>query len=116
MLSSRQISEWEAYDRLDPIGSWREDFRFAQLMSLLVNIVTRIFAPKGHTPKNVSPLDFMPQWGDFADFKIEKPQQSVEEMKQILLSIASSQNKKVKNEVQKNNTIRTPLKKKKNGL
>ena len=113
MLSSRQISEWEAYDRLDSIGSWREDFRFAQLMSLLVNIVTRIFAPKGHTPKNVSPIDFMPQWGDFAEYKIEPPQQSVEEMKQILLSIASSQNKKAKIEKLGDGTkTRKPLKKK----
>ena len=58
-LTFFQISEWEAYDRIDPIGDWRDDFRGAKLESLLVNIVNQLFAKKGHTPVITSPLDFM---------------------------------------------------------
>ena len=105
-LTSRQISEWEAYDRLDPIGTWREDFRVAQLLSMMLNIVNNIYAQKGHTPKNLTPLDFMPDWS--GDGRYQEPKkQSVEEMKQVMLALASTQNKKVK----QNN--RPPIKKKK---
>jgi len=116
MLTSRQISEWEAYDRLDPIGEWREDFRFAQLMSLLVNIVSRIFAKKGQTIKDVSPMDFMPDWVGVATNENVSAQkvQSVEEMKSILLGIAKVQNKV--SGIGKNTKKRKPIKKNKDGL
>jgi hypothetical protein len=95
-LTSKQISEWEAYDRIDPIGSWRDDFRIAKLESLLVNIVQQLYTDtkKGKKPEVTSPLDFMVDWDGSKDKEPKK--QSVEEMKQILLSIASAQNKKVK--------------------
>ena len=95
-LTSRQISEWEAYDRIDPIGNWREDFRFAKLESLLVNIVNQLYHdPKKGKPKITNPIDFMPDWA--GEDKFEEPKkQSVEEMKEVLMSIASSQNKKAK--------------------
>ena len=95
-LTSKQISEWEAFDRIDPIGKWREDFRFAKLESLLINIVNQLYHdPKKGKPAMTSPLDFMPDWS--GEFKYQEPKkQSVEEMKEVLMSIASSQNKKVK--------------------
>lgn len=91
-LTSAQLSEWEAYDRLDPIGTWRDDYRMAVLDSLIVNIVSRLYAKKGHTPKEVTPTEFMPNWS--GEKKIAK-RQSVEDMKQALLSIAKSVNKRV---------------------
>jgi hypothetical protein len=93
-LTSRQISEWEAYDRIDPIGTWREDFRLAKIESLITNIVQQLYAKKGSKPAITSPIDFMVDWtGD----KVAEPKkQSTQEMKDILLGIASSQNKKVK--------------------
>ena len=91
-MTSSQISEWEAYDKIDPIGTWRDDFRIAKLEALIQNIVNALYARKGEKPKLVSPIDEMPDWT--GDRKVEK-NQSVEEMKQILLGIASAQNKKV---------------------
>lgn len=92
-LTSKQISEWEAYDRIDPIGSWRDDFRIAALESLITNIVQQLYAKKGSTPVTTTPLDFMVDWtGD----KVKEPKkQSVEDMKKILLGMAKNQNKKV---------------------
>ena len=93
LLTSRQISEWEAYDKIDPIGTWRDDFRLAKIESLITNIVQQLYAKKGHTPKLTNPLDFMIDWA--GERKPVVKQQSVEAMKQALRSIANSQNKKV---------------------
>ena len=93
-LSSKQISEWEAYDRIDPIGTWRDDFRLAKIESLITNIVQQLYAKKGSTPKLTTPIDFMVDWT--GDKVVEPKKQSVEDMKSILLGIAGSQNKKVR--------------------
>ena len=91
-LTSAQLSEWEAYDRLDPIGKWRDEYSFAVLDSLIVNIVSRLYAKKGHTPREVSPTEFIPNWS--GEKKIAK-RQSVADMKQALMTIAKSVNKKM---------------------
>lgn len=81
-----------AYDKIDPIGTWREDFRTAELISLIVNIVSKLYAKKGHTPKDTNPIDFMPDWiGE----KEEEQGQTTEQMKEILLAFAATHNKKV---------------------
>ena len=93
-LTSRQLSEWEAYDRLDPVGEWRNEFSMARLTAMVVNIANALYPKKGHKPVVTSPIDFMPDWGgDQVEKEIEK--QSVEDMKQILLGIARVQNRKV---------------------
>jgi hypothetical protein len=90
-LTSRQLSEWEAYDRIDPIGEWRGDFRGAKLEALIINIVQALFPKKGSKPKIFNPIEFMPNWN--GEVK-ESERQSVEEMKKVLLELASLQNKK----------------------
>ena len=93
-LTSKQISEWEAYDRIDPIGEWRNDFRIAKLESLITNIVQQLYATKGSKPTITTPMDFMVDWS--GDKVQEVKKQSVEEMKAVMMGIASSQNKKPK--------------------
>jgi hypothetical protein len=90
-ITSRELSEWEAYDRLDPIGSWREDFRMAYLSSLITNLTISVHGKKG--AKHTEVVDFMPDWsGEKAN---EPKKQTVEQMKEMLLGIAQAQNKKV---------------------
>lgn len=90
-LTSAQLSEWEAMDRLDPIGEWTGNFRLAYLCSLLTNLTISTHGKKGS--KFTTPVDFMIDW-DLE--KLNEPkQQSVEDMKQILLGIADAQNKSV---------------------
>lgn len=91
-LTSKQLSEWEAYDRLDPIGSWREDFRMAYLSSLITNLTISVHGKKG--AKTTTPMEFMPEW-DREGVIHEPKKQSVEEMKAIMMGIAKNQNKKV---------------------
>ena len=94
-LTSRQISEWEAYDRIDPIGAWRDDFRIAKLESLITNIVQQLYAKKEVTPIMTTPMDFMVDWtGEGKEREVGK--QTVEQQKQILMSWANSQNRRVK--------------------
>jgi hypothetical protein len=107
-LTSSQISDWEVYDKMDPIGTWRDDFRFAKLTALVQNIVFSLYHVKGQPePKYISVTDEMP---DFLGEKQEKDneEQSVDMMRQLLLGIASAQNKKVERM-----SIKTPPPKKK---
>ena len=89
----KQLQEWEAYDVIDPVGKWRDEFQIASLSSLIVNIVNQLYHKEGETPKVVSTIDFLPDWS--GERKIEPKKQSVEEMKQILLGIARTQNRMI---------------------
>jgi hypothetical protein len=93
-LTSVQISEWEAYDRLDPIGTWRDDFRMANLVTTMTNLTISVHGRKG--TKMVTPINFMPEW-DVNKVK-EVKIQSVEEMKEILVELADIQNAKFRRE------------------
>ena len=97
-LSSYQIAEWEVYNRLDPIGTWREDFRMANTICYIMNIVSHLYAKKGTTPQMYKPETFMPDWaGDKEKENLLK--QSTEQMKGFLLAFAKSQNKQVKKQL-----------------
>jgi hypothetical protein len=87
-LTSEQLTEWIAYDRLDPIGKWRDELMFASLSSLIVNMAREILHdPKKGKPEHVNPDEFMIKWGEEGDVP-EPKKQSAEEMVQILKSIA----------------------------
>ena len=91
-LTSSQLSEWEAYDRIDPIGTWRDDFRGAKLESLILNIVNQLYAEKGKKPQVTTALDFMP---DFTGERIdEKKKSSPEDILALFRGIAATQKKK----------------------
>jgi hypothetical protein len=88
------MAEWIAYDRLEPIGEERADFRVGLLCSMMVNIAKAVW---GDSKQPVSPLDYMPRWdgGDVEDDAVPgdppaKPRQSVEDMKLILETLAKS--------------------------
>lgn len=91
-LTLKQLQEWEAYDVIDPVGKWRDEFQIASLSSLIVNIVNQLYHKEGETPKIVSAIDFMPDW---SGEKKQSKKQSVEEMKQVLLGIARTQNRMI---------------------
>lgn len=87
------MSEWEAYDRLEPIGKERDEAVAALNLSILINYLQSIFLKKG-TYKWVQPEDFTPEWGKEPPEETEPKQQSVEEMKSVLFSIARRFGKK----------------------
>lgn len=77
---------------IDPIGSWRGDFRMAFLSALMMNIATGIHGKKG--AKTLTPIDFMPDWS--GNGKKEPQKQSVEQMKEFLMNFANVHNKRIK--------------------
>jgi DNA-directed RNA polymerase specialized sigma24 family protein len=87
-LTASQIAEWEAYDRLDPIGEWRNDFKFAYLASIITNLMIRAYGKKGSELTKLD--DFLIKW-DGSEQEVKR--QSVEEMKQVMLNLMASQNK-----------------------
>ena len=54
-MTSREMSEWQAFDRIDPIGDERQDYGSA----LVAWMVASAFSGKGARPKLE---DFMPKW------------------------------------------------------
>jgi hypothetical protein len=92
-LTAYELAEWEAYDRIDPIGTWRDDFRGAKLESLILNIVNQLYAKKGSKPIVTTALEFMPDWtGDRVD---EKEKSTPVDILTLFKDIAASQKKKV---------------------
>jgi hypothetical protein len=87
--------EWEAYDKLDPIGEWRDDFRMAKIESLLVNIVNALYHKQGDVPLVTSPIDFMVRWGEEVE-ETEPIKQSAEDMLKVFAEIAGAQKGKTK--------------------
>lgn len=86
MLTTPQMSEWLAYDRIEPIGGYREDFRFAQLCLLVFDIAQKAFGGKKRLKASI--MDFMPWGPDEARKKVPDKPQTVDEMKAILTGIA----------------------------
>lgn len=56
-LTSTQLSEWMAYDLIEPFGEEREDFRMGILASTIANIYK---SPKRKKPYKAQ--DFMPSF------------------------------------------------------
>jgi len=54
-MSSREFAEWVAYDRINPIGPERADWRAA----LIAWMIACAFRGKGRPP---AIKDFMPEW------------------------------------------------------
>ncbi len=90
-LSSKQISEWQAYDRIDPIGTWRDDFRMAYLSMVATNLVKAVHGKE--SDKIAVPLDFMPDWGK-GEEEVKETGQTQEEMKQIMIGVARASKKR----------------------
>ena len=79
-LTARQLAEWEAYNRVDPIGTERDDFRMAFLAMTITNVAIGALGSKG--AKMAKLEDFMPIWDSKA-----KHEQSSDQMKNILMGM-----------------------------
>jgi len=87
-LTSTQISEWRAYDRIEPIN--RGEIGWAMLCSVVSNIAISLYGKEGK--RYTKPEDFLSMYGHVT--KVAKKEQTVEEQKRLLLLIAGIQNKK----------------------
>jgi len=86
-MTSEQYSEWQAYNRLEPIGDYRRDLGIALLTSTFYNFAQSFGSKEKRI--NAKPQDFMP-WMDQEDVgKKQSEEQSVEEMKAAMMAFAS---------------------------
>ena len=93
-MTSSQISEWEAYDALDPVGrgEWRNELAIANLISVVVNMAKDIYNdPKKGKPEYVTLDDYMFRWGEPPEEQSKSKQQTPEQMAQMLSMIAGVQ-------------------------
>lgn len=60
-ISSEELTEWAAYYRLDPFGSYRADVQ----AGIVASVIANVNAKKGHS---FTPSDFIPRF-DEADGK-----------------------------------------------
>ena len=90
-LTSYQISEWEAFNFIDPIGDERSDLQMAILATTIFNLAVDIHAKKGTKHREIT--DYLPKWGGDED---EEVKQGVDEMKSVLLSFAKTHNTRLK--------------------
>lgn len=88
-LTAEQLAEWEAFDKIDPIGDWRGDYHAALLSSVLTNLVIQVHGKSG--AKLTELMDFMPNW----DGEKTERGQSPSEMKSILMALVKKQNEDV---------------------
>ncbi len=91
-LTASQLSEWEVYDSIDPIGDFRIEMLLAQGFSILANLLIKAHFKSGS--KLTEPKDFLIDWtGELAEE--EQKKQSAEEMKRFMMQFAKEHNKKV---------------------
>jgi hypothetical protein len=73
-IDSAELSEWMAFDQLDPIGQDREDLRMGILASTIVSAA--------HPKSKCRPLDFMPDFAGKRKGKVRK--QTASEIESVL--------------------------------
>lgn len=56
-IDSRELTEWMAYEQVEPFGPWRDDIRAGVIASTVANVY------RGKTQKPLSPTDFVPEFG-----------------------------------------------------
>ena len=72
-VDAKELAEWRAFYNIEPFGEEREDLRAAMVCTVLANINRG----KGRPPYRLD--DFM--------LKFDKPEQTTEQMKEILKQI-----------------------------
>jgi hypothetical protein len=100
MLTGNQLAEWEAFDSLEPVGSYKHDFRLAKLENLIY-----VLACASNGKKVDSKVkDFMPWWFTQyldGDVSVSGGGQSMDDMKRNLLQWARQHNRMISKKAQK---------------
>jgi hypothetical protein len=95
-MSPDQVDEWEAYDRIDPIGSWREDYKMAYLTSTVLNIAVQLYGKEGARLQN--PVEIMKNFPWLMDPSDPQPKQAsgkqtIEQIKNVMMDLVRMGNR-----------------------
>lgn len=105
-LTASQLAEWEAYNTLEPVGDYRQDYMMAQLTSIFYNFASS-FGSKDGRRKIAKIPDFIP-WMEQPEEK--EADQSLSDMKKSLLSLAKKDKEKKKKIVKQKPKFPKPFK------
>ena len=83
-IDSRELSEWQAYEGLDPWGGWRGDLQAGIVASVVANTMGRRKGQPAFTPQ-----DFLPSF----EGPSPRPAQTVEEQMQMARLITDAFNR-----------------------
>jgi len=89
-----------AFNRIEPIGDYRQDYNSAAIQAMIVNVAQAITPrEKGSSVKQTVPADYMPKWYVDIDRRtnIEQKRQSLAQMREVLLGWAKPKDKKKDN-------------------
>jgi hypothetical protein len=86
-ISAEQFAEWAAYDTLEPFGEWRDDWRSAEIVTMIANV-------NRDTKKRKEPYkttDFLVKFGERSEEET-KTRQTPKEQLSIAKMIAGAFN------------------------
>lgn len=69
-MDSRELTEWAAYELVEPFGEWRDDLRSGIVASTIAN------ALRGKGSRSFKPEDFIPEFGQ-AEEKRMSPEETI---------------------------------------
>ena len=77
-MSSREITEWLAYDRdVEPIGDVREDLRIANMTAHIVRTMIALWGGKGSKTNELSVSDFVLRFQTQAEQEAEAEEERI---------------------------------------
>ena len=88
-ITAAQLIEWMQYDILEPFGEWRDDWRSAEIVTMLANVNRD--SSKRKEPYKVT--EFLPRFGERSADEL-KPKQTVQQQVAIAKLIAAAFNAK----------------------
>lgn len=87
-LTSEQLTEWMAFNLIDPIGKWRDDYRMSYMAATISNNFIKAFGKKGAKFHSVD--DFVLPWQPK-----KKREMTQQQLTESLLAWANAHNKAV---------------------
>lgn len=88
-MTARQLAEWEVFLEIDQLETTKNDFRLAYILTVITNLFISAFGKSGGEKAKLE--DYLIDWWN----ENTKEPQTVEDMKQFLMSFAKAQNTKV---------------------
>ncbi|MFA5526554.1 MAG: hypothetical protein WC992_07010 [Acholeplasmataceae bacterium] len=85
-MTAVQVAEWEAYNRLEPIGEYRRDYMEGQILAMIQNIAQTVYGKKGKK-STTQPEDFIP-WNKGLLPRVDKNKvQSPDDIKAMFMDL-----------------------------
>ena len=92
-LSNTQLMEWRAFDAMEPIGEYRNDYMMGQLTALVYNLAQSIHGKKNSVNEPLRTEDFIPWLKTSKEITEEQPRglSTPEDIKALFMALKKQQ-------------------------